>query len=171
MVILRVVHIVTGVIWVGSLFVVVVFVQPSAAALRPAGAPFMSELRRRRFVDVVFIDALFTIGAGSFLYWHDWQTLPELRRLDRLEPRSRVDGGRSPRDLGSSSPGSSRVPPSVGSYPSESRSLNPAEHPRPSWPRGSAGSSAGSWERPWGIRRRPSEWLSAEGDTSSRGAL
>ena len=50
MVILRVVHIVTGVIWVGSLFVVVVFVQPSAAALGPAGAPFMSELRTRRFV-------------------------------------------------------------------------------------------------------------------------
>lgn len=76
MVILRVVHIVTGVIWVGSLFVVVVFVQPSAAALGPAGTPFMSELRRRRFVDVVFIDALFTIAAGSFLYWHDWHTYP-----------------------------------------------------------------------------------------------
>ena len=59
---LRIVHIVTGVIWVGSLFVVVVFVQPSAATLGPAGAPFMSELRRRRFVDVVFIDALW-IGA------------------------------------------------------------------------------------------------------------
>ena len=55
---------------------VVVFVQPSAAALGPAGAPFMSELRRRRFVDVVFIDALFTIGAGSFLYWNDWHTYP-----------------------------------------------------------------------------------------------
>jgi len=76
MVTLRVVHIVTGVVWVGSLFVVVVFVQPSAAALGPAGAPFMSELRRRRFVDVVFIDALFTIAAGSFLYWHDWHTYP-----------------------------------------------------------------------------------------------
>ena len=55
---------------------VVVFVQPSAAALGPAGAPFMSELRRRRFVDVVFIDALFTIAAGTFLYWHDWHTYP-----------------------------------------------------------------------------------------------
>ena len=74
MVILRVVHIVTGVIWVGSLFVVVVFVQPSAAALGPAGAPFMSELRRRRFVDVVFIDAVFTVVAGAFLYWRDWHT-------------------------------------------------------------------------------------------------
>jgi uncharacterized membrane protein len=76
MVILRIVHIATGVIWVGSLFVVVVFVQPSAAALGAAGAPFMSELRRRRFVDVVFLDAVFTVVAGSFLYWHDWHTYP-----------------------------------------------------------------------------------------------
>jgi uncharacterized membrane protein len=76
MVTLRIVHIVTGVIWVGSLFVVVVFVQPTAAALGSAGAPFMSELRRRRFVDVVFIDAVFTLVAGSFLYWHDWHTYP-----------------------------------------------------------------------------------------------
>ena len=76
MVFLRIVHIVTGVIWVGSLFVVVVFVQPSAATLGAAGAPFMSELRRRRFVDVVFIDALFTVIAGSLLYWRDWHTYP-----------------------------------------------------------------------------------------------
>src|SRR5205085_11521491 len=74
MVLLRIVHIGTGVIWVGSLFVVVMFVQPSAATLGPAGAPFMSELRRRRFVDVVFIDAVFTVLAGSLLYWRDWHT-------------------------------------------------------------------------------------------------
>jgi uncharacterized membrane protein len=76
MVFLRIVHIATGVIWVGSLFVVVVFVQPSAATLGPAGAPFMSELRRRRFVDVVFVDAVFTVVAGALLYWHDWHTYP-----------------------------------------------------------------------------------------------
>ena len=76
MVVLRIVHIATGVIWVGSLFVVVVFLQPSAAALGAAGAPFMSELRRRRFVDVVFIDALFTVVAGAFLYWRGWHTYP-----------------------------------------------------------------------------------------------
>src|SRR5215213_121212 len=76
MVFLRIVHIATGVIWVGSLFVVVVFVQPSAAALGTAAGPFMSELRRRRFVDVVFVDALFTVAAGSILYWHDWHLYP-----------------------------------------------------------------------------------------------
>jgi uncharacterized membrane protein len=76
MVLLRIVHIGTGVVWVGSLFVVVFFVQPSAATLGPAGMPFMSELRRRRFVDVVFIDAVFTVIAGAFLYWHDWHLYP-----------------------------------------------------------------------------------------------
>ena len=76
MILLRIVHIATGVIWVGSLFVVVVFIQPGAAALGPAGVPFMSELRRRRFVDVVFIDALFTVVAGAFLYWRDWHMYP-----------------------------------------------------------------------------------------------
>ncbi|MDH4113137.1 MAG: hypothetical protein OEV60_10750 [Actinomycetota bacterium] len=73
---LRIIHIVTGVIWVGSLFVVVFFVQPSASKLGAAGGPFMSELRRRRFVDVVFIDAVFTVVAGAFLYWHDWHADP-----------------------------------------------------------------------------------------------
>jgi uncharacterized membrane protein len=75
---LRIVHIATGVIWVGSLFVVVVFIQPSAATLGPAGAPFMSELRRRRFVDVVFVDAVFTVVAGAFLHWHDWHLYTSL---------------------------------------------------------------------------------------------
>ena len=38
---LRIAHIATGAVWVGSLFVVVLFIQPSAAALGPAGTPFM----------------------------------------------------------------------------------------------------------------------------------
>jgi hypothetical protein len=76
MVFFRIVHIVTGVIWVGSLFVVVVFLQPIAAAIGPAGAPFMAEIRRRRLVDVVLLDALITVAAGSFLYWRDWHTYP-----------------------------------------------------------------------------------------------
>jgi len=36
----------------------------------------MSELRRRRSVDVVFIDAIVTVLAGVFLYWHDWHLYP-----------------------------------------------------------------------------------------------
>jgi hypothetical protein len=59
------VRIVTGVIWVGSLFVVVVFLQPIVAEIGSAAAPFMAELRRRRLVDVILVDALIAIATGS----------------------------------------------------------------------------------------------------------
>ncbi len=93
-------HIATGVIWVGSLFVVVVFIQPSAATLGPAGAPFMSELRRRRFVDVVFIDALFTVLAGAFLYWHDWHMYPSFGDWIGSSFGTWLTVGAAARDLG-----------------------------------------------------------------------
>ena len=38
MVVFRIVHIGAGVAWVGSLFLLVVYVQPSAAAIAPAAA-------------------------------------------------------------------------------------------------------------------------------------
>jgi hypothetical protein len=142
MVILRVVHFVTGVIWVGSLFVVVVFVQPSAAALGPAGAPFMSELRRRRFVDVVVIDALFTIGVGSFLYWNDWHTYPSFGDWIGSNFGAALTVG-ALLAISAIFVAGLVTRPTIGSHPSESRSLSQAEHPHPSWPRGSAGSSAG----------------------------
>ncbi len=76
MVVFRIVHIVSGVVWVGSLFVVVVYIQPIAAAIGPAGTPFMSELRRRRLVDAILAIAVVTVAGGLFVYWHDWHTYP-----------------------------------------------------------------------------------------------
>ena len=73
MVVFRVVHILAGVFWVGSVFLFVVYLQPSAAALGPAGAPFMGELLgKRRLVDGIIAMALISVTAGLFLYWHDW---------------------------------------------------------------------------------------------------
>jgi hypothetical protein len=58
---------------VGSVFLLVVFVQPSAAAIAPASAPFMNELLgRRRLVDWILTLAAITVLGGLFLYWHDW---------------------------------------------------------------------------------------------------
>ena len=74
MVIFRIVHIVAGVIWVGSVFLFVVYVQPSAAAIAPAGAPFMAEmLGKRRVVDGIITSAVITVIGGLFVYWRDWQ--------------------------------------------------------------------------------------------------
>lgn len=73
MVVFRIVHILAGVFWVGSVFLFVVYLQPSAAAVGPAGAPFMGELLgKRRLVDGIIAMALTSVTGGLFLYWHDW---------------------------------------------------------------------------------------------------
>jgi len=68
-IVFRIVHICAGIVWVGSVFFLVVFVQPTAAAIAPAGAPFMSELLgARRLVDRILVIASVTIAAGLILY-------------------------------------------------------------------------------------------------------
>jgi len=73
MVVFRIVHILAGVLWVGSVFLFTVFVSPSAAAIAPAGAPFMAELLgKRRLVDRIIMIGLTAVTAGLVMYWHDW---------------------------------------------------------------------------------------------------
>ena len=73
MVMFRIVHILAGVAWVGSVFLFVLYVQPSAATIAPAGAPFMAELLgRRRMVDGIITTASFSVAGGLFIYWRDW---------------------------------------------------------------------------------------------------
>jgi hypothetical protein len=67
MVVFRIIHITAGVAWAGSVFLFVVFVQPSAAAIAPAGAPFIAELLGRRRL----VDRLLLIG-GALVYWSAW---------------------------------------------------------------------------------------------------
>jgi uncharacterized membrane protein len=74
MIVFRLIHIGAGVAWGGSVFLLVLFVQPSAAAIAPAGAPFMTELLgKRRLIDRIIGLGAATVGGGLFLYWHDWQ--------------------------------------------------------------------------------------------------
>lgn len=73
MIVFRIVHIVAGVAWAGSVFLFVVFVQPSVAAIAPAGAPFVAELLgRRKLVDRLLVFAALTILGGAVLYWRAW---------------------------------------------------------------------------------------------------
>ena len=73
MVVFRILHIVAGVMWAGSVFLFVVFVRPSLASIAPAGAPFMAELLgRRRLIHWLLAFAAVTILAGAYLYWKDW---------------------------------------------------------------------------------------------------
>ena len=82
MIVLRIVHILAGVFWVGSAAMFFMYVQPTAKALGPAGAPFMTHLVQQKRVPVVLLwCAGTTITAGLLLYWRtsggfdtDWIT-------------------------------------------------------------------------------------------------
>ena len=74
MVVFRVIHVMLAIAWGGGLFLLVVFLQPTATAIGPAAGPFMRELLAvRRLTDWLLRIAGATIVAGGFLYWHDMQ--------------------------------------------------------------------------------------------------
>ena len=71
-IVFRILHIGAGIVWVGSVFFLVAFVQPIAATIAPAGAPSMAELLgARRLVDRILVIASVTIVAGLILYLRD----------------------------------------------------------------------------------------------------
>ncbi len=72
MLVFRVLHIGAGVAWAGSVFLFVVMIQPSAAAIGPAAGPFMMEmLGRRKLVSWLLSLGGTTVVAGLLLYWRD----------------------------------------------------------------------------------------------------
>jgi uncharacterized membrane protein len=74
MLVFRILHILAAIAWGGSVFLLVLFINPTAKAVGPAGAPFIRELlSTRRLVDWLLRIAGITIVAGGFLYWHDQQ--------------------------------------------------------------------------------------------------
>ena len=74
MIVFRVIHVLLGIAWGGALFLLVVFLQPTAKAIGPAAGPFMRELLAvRHLTDWLLRIAGATIVAGGFLYWHDMQ--------------------------------------------------------------------------------------------------
>jgi hypothetical protein len=73
LIVFRIVHILGGVLWVGSAFLVAVFIEPTVAAIGPAAGPFMSHMIEKLKISIV-ITALggLTVLGGLILYWHDF---------------------------------------------------------------------------------------------------
>jgi hypothetical protein len=70
MVVLRIVHILAGVFWVGAALTVILFIQPTAKEVGPAAGPFMSHLAgSKRLVDFVLGAGGLTVLAGLLMYW------------------------------------------------------------------------------------------------------
>jgi uncharacterized membrane protein len=71
-IVLRLIHIVSGVFWVGSSIVLGVFISPTVAATADAGQKFMAHLVTQTKITMrITIAALLTVLAGGWLYWID----------------------------------------------------------------------------------------------------
>lgn len=72
MVVLRVIHILSGVLWVGATFFLVWLLQPAVAAAGPEGGRFMQRLTsQRRFQVGMGVAAGLTVLSGLMLYGRD----------------------------------------------------------------------------------------------------
>ena len=68
---LRVIHVVAGVLWVGGVVFMTRFLLPSARAAGPAAGPMMQQLSARKLAAYTPIVAILTVLAGFGLYWRD----------------------------------------------------------------------------------------------------
>lgn len=66
---LRLVHVMLGVFWAGTIFFLVLFLGPSVRAVGPEGARVMQALQQRHFMNVMPVVAGLTILSGLILYW------------------------------------------------------------------------------------------------------
>lgn len=72
MVVLRLIHIIAGVLWVGGAIFVFRFVEPTAKELGPRAEPFMTGLVETRKMGLYFmIVSGLTVLAGTILFWID----------------------------------------------------------------------------------------------------
>jgi uncharacterized membrane protein len=70
MIALRIIHIFSGIFWVGVSFFNIQYLQPSVRATAPAGQQLMQHLTQRtRFLNVVYGSATLTMLSGLLMYW------------------------------------------------------------------------------------------------------
>lgn len=68
--VLKIIHVVAGVLWVGSAVVIAAFLLPSARALGPQAAPFMSHLMQKQNLSqyMMMISGINALS-GLIMYW------------------------------------------------------------------------------------------------------
>jgi hypothetical protein len=72
LILFRIIHVGSAMIWFGGSIVASFFLQPTAQALGAAGQPFMEHLMKERKLGVLFpIVAGLTVLSGVVLYWRD----------------------------------------------------------------------------------------------------
>jgi hypothetical protein len=71
LIVLRLVHIVAGVFWVGAALLITIFLLPSIRAAGPAGGEVMQQLTQIRHLPrYLEVATVLTLASGVLLYWH-----------------------------------------------------------------------------------------------------
>lgn len=70
LIVLRIIHVLSGIFWVGSMIFVSRFLVPALGDVGPEGGKVMAAVVRRRFMTAVPGAAILTILSGFRLYWH-----------------------------------------------------------------------------------------------------
>ena len=73
MLILRSIHILSGIFWVGTALFFVLFFEPIIRAAGPAGGAVMGRLALTRFPVVMAVASILTVVIGFVMYWIDSQ--------------------------------------------------------------------------------------------------
>lgn len=70
MIILRLIHILAGVLWAGWAFVSLAFIEPATRAAGPEGGKFMQALSgKTKLIQTMLIAPLLVIFTGVLMYW------------------------------------------------------------------------------------------------------
>ena len=73
MLVLRSIHILSGIFWVGTALFFVLFFDPTIKAAGPAGSTVMGRLTLTRFPMVMALSSILTVVIGFIMYWIDSQ--------------------------------------------------------------------------------------------------
>jgi uncharacterized membrane protein len=71
MIILRLIHILSGIFWAGTAFFFVLFLEPTLKAAGPAGGTVMGRLTLTRFPLVMALSSILTVVIGFMMYLID----------------------------------------------------------------------------------------------------
>lgn len=72
MIVFRFIHILAGVLWVGSAFLFVGFIGPSAAEVGPSAGPLLTvAVKKRKVTKVITRLGMISVTAGWILWLHD----------------------------------------------------------------------------------------------------
>ena len=98
MIVFRFLHIAGGVIWVGSTFLLTLFIGPSAAELGPDAGPMLHKLVvEKRVTQVITTIAIITVTAGLFVFLLAGRSSTDKRSTSPTWRRNPRRSFRSPR--------------------------------------------------------------------------